>query len=148
VSESESYEIRLREPLKYILVRAAALVSVFLLLALYLYLIQISYEKSLERSFSRALYFAATIFGAGLIWDVSKHIAQLPIGNLVAFLKNVICSIFFMFSHYVYMGITYLLTSTWAGIPTVVTPITAILGVAFYFASLNRLTAAVESTSL
>jgi hypothetical protein len=67
-------------------IRFSGLVVVFFILVCYLYLVQTQYDHAEEGSWNRTFYFGLTILGAGLTWDVSKHVATLPIENLGSFL--------------------------------------------------------------
>jgi hypothetical protein len=117
--------------LKELLIRGLALLLVFFILALYLYLIQGAYEHAPEKTFVRAAYFAATIFGAGLIWDVSKHVAQLEYSNLTGFLHSLWKSAGYLICYAVFFIITYALTNIWAGPQSFLIPFTALAAAGF-----------------
>lgn len=114
-----------------LLVRGVALLLVFCILALYLYLIQRAYENAPAKTLARAAYFAATIFGAGLIWDVSKHVAQLKYNSLKGFFLSLWKSFAYLFLYALLFFITYALGNIWAGPQTVLMPFTALAAAVF-----------------
>ena len=113
--------------MKKLLLRAAALIFMFVLLVGYLYLIQLELDSAAKGSWRRAGLFALTIFGAGLIWDVSKHVAQLEFDSLTGFLKAFLKSLLYLGLYAASALTTYALTNVWAGPQTVLSPFVAVV---------------------
>lgn len=107
-------------------IRGGGLFFVFLVLVLYLYLIQRAYDGLPKESWLRPFFFALTIMGAGVTWDVSKYVAFLKIERLKGFLYESSFALALIILYAFLALLTVALTKELAGPFTVATPFTAI----------------------
>ena len=78
---------------------------VFLMLASYLYLIQVVYDSlPKEKSWIHAAIWASLLLGGGLSWDVTKHVTALEVKFLMQFVKSLGWSGAF-FVGYIFFGV-------------------------------------------
>lgn len=98
-----------------LLIRSVGLIGVFFILVLYLYLVQTQYDHAEEGSWNRRFYFGLTILGAGLTWDLSKHVATLPIKNLTNFLYDLGKCIFWLALYFLFGLLAVTLNTTPVG---------------------------------
>ena len=121
VGESASNNKSSGVSIKDALLRAGVMLVVFFALSLYLYLVQLAYDDASKCNapFRKAILFSMTIFGAGLIWDVAKHLAFLKIDNLKIFVGSLGKAAIWGLLYIVSSGITYALTNVWSGWGTI-----------------------------
>ncbi|MYM33415.1 hypothetical protein GTP38_03575 [Duganella sp. FT94W] len=132
--------------LKEILLRGAVMLFIFILLSLYLYLIQSAYDEAAKKNevIKKLFLFSSTIFGAGLIWDVSKHIALLKIENLKKFIQSLKFSAIWGLLYLAMATLTYATTNVLAGWLTIFSLFFLFAALVFCALCINSITQAID----
>lgn len=104
--------------------RLLTLLFLFAFLGMYLWGIQLAYDKA-SNGWTRALLFSLIIFGGGLSWDVLKEIARLPDKRMANFAIAMRQTIVWMFFYALGFVVGILVLGPLAGIATI--------GVMFYW---------------
>ena len=97
--------------------RLLTLLFLFACLGIYLWGIQLAYEKA-TYGWIKALLFSLIIFGGGLSWDVLKEIARLPDERMAVFATSMRHSLLWMIVYIVGFGLGVLVLGPWSGIAT------------------------------
>lgn len=97
--------------------RLVTLLFLFAFLGMYLWGIQLAYDKA-TKGWTKALLFSLIIFGGGLSWDVLKEIARLPDERMAAFSTSMLRTLVWMFLYAAAFVVSFLVIGPWAGIAT------------------------------
>lgn len=97
--------------------RLLTLLFLFAFLGMYLWGIQLAYDKAIN-GWTKALLFSLIIFGGGLSWDVLKEIARLPDRRMAAFAISMRQTLVWMLVYAAGFVVGVLVLGPWAGIAT------------------------------
>jgi hypothetical protein len=106
------------------LTRALSLFFLFIFLGLYLWAVQLAYDRA-TYGLVKALLFSLIVFGGGLSWDVLKEIARLPDHRMNFFARSMRNALIWMLLYIAFFIIGFQVLGAWAGIATI--------GVLFYW---------------
>jgi len=100
------------------LTRILLLLFLFAFLGMYLWGVQLAYDKA-SQGWAKALLFSLVIFGGGLSWDILKEIARLPDLRMDSFAKAMWLALFWMLLYATFFVIGFNVLGEWAGVATI-----------------------------